>query len=156
MPQLKDLMIKHLPTPAKSNKVHYDDEVKGFGVGVTAAGARSFVLNYVTRSGRERRYTIGSCQDWSTTAARAEARRLRQLIDQGGDPLADIEAEREAPTVGDLIGPVRSRAPSAPTREQCGRLQTYARQTCAAAFWQAYESRGRVLRRHRRVASQDN
>ena len=103
MPQLKNSMIKHLPTPAKSNKVHYDDEVKGFGARVTAAGARSFVLNYVTRSGRERRYTIGSCQDWSTTAARAEARRLRQLIDQGGDPLADIEAEREAPTVGDLI-----------------------------------------------------
>ena len=40
--------------------------------------------------------------DWSTTAARTEASRLRRLIDEGGDPLADIEAERAAPTVWDL------------------------------------------------------
>jgi hypothetical protein len=33
-----------------------DDEVTGFGVRVTAAGARSYVLRYTTRSGRERTY----------------------------------------------------------------------------------------------------
>jgi len=104
MPQhLTDAIIKRLPTPAKSNKVNYDGDVKGFGCRVTAAGARSFVLNYVTRGGRERRITIGNCADWTTTDARAEAKRLRHLVDEGGDPLADIQAEREAPKVGDLI-----------------------------------------------------
>ena len=34
--------------------------------------------------------------------ARAKARELRRLIDEGGDPLADIEAERAAPTVDEL------------------------------------------------------
>jgi integrase len=78
--------------------------VPGFGVRVTAAGARAFTLRYRTRgSGRERTYTIGSTGDWQATAARAEAKRLRRLIDQGGDPLGDIEAEREAPSVHDLI-----------------------------------------------------
>jgi integrase len=104
MPQhLTDATIKRLPTPAKGNKVCYDRDVPGFGARVTAAGARSFILNYVTKGGRERRITIGSCGDWSTTAARTEAKRLRHLVDQGGDPLADIEAEREAPTVAELI-----------------------------------------------------
>lgn len=99
---LTDAMIKRLPMPEKGNKVHYDDDVIGLGARVTAAGARSFILSYRTRTGRERRYTIGSCSNWSTTAARTEARRLRRLIDEGGDPLADIEAERAAPTVWEL------------------------------------------------------
>jgi integrase len=98
---LTDATIKRLPAPAKGNKIHYDD-VPGFGVRVTAAGACSFVLNYVTRGGRERRITIGQFPDWSTTAARAKARELRRDIDDGGDPLADIQAEREAPTVAEL------------------------------------------------------
>jgi integrase len=100
---LTDAAIRRLPTPAAGNKVHYDDEVGGFGCRVTAAGARSFVLNYLTKIGRERRYTIGSCSDWSSTEARAEAKRLRHFVDEGGDPLADLKAEREAPTVAELI-----------------------------------------------------
>jgi len=35
--------------------------------------------------------------------AREEARKLKRQIDTGGDPLADIEAERGSPTVADLI-----------------------------------------------------
>ncbi len=101
-PRLTDGDIKRLDPPAKGARIHYDGEVKGFGARVTAAGARAFVLNYRTKSGRERRITIGSFPDWQVKAARDEAKRLKQLIDQGGDPLADIKAEREAPTVADL------------------------------------------------------
>ena len=100
---LTDPVIRGLPTPDEGNRITYDDAVKGFGCRVTAAGARSFVLNYLTKSGRERRITIGGCSDWSTTDARREAKHLRHLVDQGGDPLADIEAERSAPTVAELI-----------------------------------------------------
>ena len=100
---LTDVIVKKLPLPPKGSKVHYDATTKGFGVSVTANGARSFVLNYrVKGTGRERRVTIGRFPDWMTTAARDEAKRLRRLIDAGGDPLASIEAEREAPTVSDL------------------------------------------------------
>ena len=97
--RLTDAFIKRLPVPARGNRITYDSDVHGFGARVTTGGARSFILNYVTRSGRERRLTIGSCSDWRATAARAEAKRLRQVIDQGGDPLSDIEAERQAPTM---------------------------------------------------------
>jgi integrase len=102
MVHLTDAVIRRLPSPAGVNKVHYDSGVPGFGCRVTRGGSRSFILNYVTRGGRERRFTIGSCGDWTTTEARTEAKRLRQLIDQGGDPLADVQAEREAPTVAEL------------------------------------------------------
>jgi integrase len=101
--RLTDATVKRLPAPAAGNRIHYDADVKGFGARVTAADHRAFILTYYTRAGRQRRYTIGSFPDWQTTAAREEARRLKRLIDQGGDPLADIEAERGAPTVAALI-----------------------------------------------------
>jgi hypothetical protein len=102
--RLTDATIKRLPLPAKASKIHPDGDVPGFGVRVTANGARSFVLRYRVRgSGRERTYTVGSTGDWQTTAARSEAQRLRRLIDQGGDPLGDIERQRTEPTVADLI-----------------------------------------------------
>jgi integrase len=105
---LTDSQVRRLPTPERGNKIHYDDAVAGFGCRVTAAGARSFIFNYVVKAtGRERRYTIGQFPDWSTVLARQEARRLRQEVSRGGDPLGDIETAREAPTVADLIARFR-------------------------------------------------
>ena len=75
--RLTDATIKRLPAPATGNKVYFDSEIRGFGIRVTAAGARSFILNYRNRSGRERRFTIGSFPDWRCTAARGEAKRLK-------------------------------------------------------------------------------
>jgi integrase len=96
--------VKRLPLPETGSKVHYEGgKVPGFGVCVTAAGSRSFILNYRTKAGRERRVTIGGFPSWSVTSAREEAKRLRRLIDSGGDPRADIEADREAPTMSNLI-----------------------------------------------------
>ena len=50
---------------------------------MTAAGARAFVLNYRTKAGRERRFTIGSFPEWKTAAARIEAAELKKRIDRG-------------------------------------------------------------------------
>ena len=100
--KLSDTIVKRLPVPAKGYEITWDTQVAGFGARVTAAGARSFILNYRTRLGRARRFTIGTFPDWSTGAARDEARRLKTQIDRGGDPLGEIQAGRAAPTVADL------------------------------------------------------
>jgi integrase len=100
--RLTDAAIKRLRAPSRANRITYDDDVAGFGIRITAADARSFVLNYRTRSGRERRFTIGSYPNWRTTAAREEARRLHRIVDAGGDPLAGLEAKRDAPTMSQL------------------------------------------------------
>jgi integrase len=99
-----------LPAPKQGNRIYYDgdgdyavkDPVAGFGVRVTAGEHRSFILNYRTKAGRERRHTIGGWPDWTLGAARIKARELRRVIDDGGDPLGQIEEAREAPTVADL------------------------------------------------------
>jgi integrase len=101
--KLTDNLLRKLPAPEQGNKITYDDAVKGFGVRVTAADGRAFILNYRRKlDGRERRYTIGNYPDWSTTAAREEAKRLKRLVDGGADPLGEQEESRAAPTVADL------------------------------------------------------
>ncbi|WP_024519378.1 site-specific integrase [Bradyrhizobium sp. Tv2a-2] len=105
--KLTDTTVQKLPVPQAGNRITYDDDVSGFGVRVTAGGSRSFILNYRTRSGRERRFTIGrvgirGSEGWSTGAARKEADRLKKLIDLGEDPLAKVEADRSQKTVGEL------------------------------------------------------
>lgn len=98
--QLTKDIIEGLAPPEKGNRVEYDSDVPGFGVRITKAGALSFVVNYRTRSGLERRYTIGSYPAWKVGPARKEAAEIKRRVrHEGYDPLADLTAEREAPTV---------------------------------------------------------
>ena len=48
--------------------------------------------------------TIGRYPNWTMAAARTEARRLKRLIDIGGDPLADIKANKHAARGGLIAG----------------------------------------------------
>jgi hypothetical protein len=75
---------------------------RGFGVRVTAAGARSFILNYRLR-GREHRFTIGAWPDWSALKAVREARNLRQRIDRGENPLEDRAPVPTTKTVATVL-----------------------------------------------------
>src|SRR5215471_187105 len=95
--RLTDRAIKSLPLPASGNEITFDTLVKGLGVRVTAAGARSFILTYRRKDGLQRRTTIGAFPDWTVAAAREEAKRLKRDIDGGGDPVGKERAEREAP-----------------------------------------------------------
>ena len=74
------------PPPRRLCRYIWDDQVIGFGVCLTRAGARSFVVRYRV-DGRERKLTIGAYPDWSVSAAREEAKRVKRTADLGGDPL---------------------------------------------------------------------
>src|SRR5215472_17621997 len=103
MTRLTDAIVRRLPTPKQGKRITVDSEVVGFGARITANGARSYVLRYTTRAGRERTYTIGDASVWRCTDARDKARELRREIEDGGDPLGAIEEGRAAPTMADLI-----------------------------------------------------
>jgi integrase len=99
--KLDTKMVQGLEAPATGNRITFDAVVAGFGCRVTAAGVKSFILNY-RAGGRQRRYTIGSFPDWSVVAARNEAAQLKREIDRGHDPMAEREHHRQAPTVSQL------------------------------------------------------
>ena len=104
--KITDKLVTKLRSPERGYVITYDAEISGFGIRVTAAGAKSFILRYRTRSGRERTYTIGPAGEggWKTFRAREHAKDLKARIrsEAGYDPLAEIKAERDAPTVEQL------------------------------------------------------
>jgi integrase len=106
--RLTESFIKALKPPAHGSRLIYDPEVTGFVLRLFAPsranpqGARTFVLTYRV-NGTERRYRIGSWPDWSVTAARAEAKEIRQRVDRGEDPARERRERRAAPTMADLV-----------------------------------------------------
>jgi integrase-like protein/Arm domain-containing DNA-binding protein len=105
--RLTEGLVKQLEPPARGERFIWDAELKGFAVKVFAPtrahpkGARTFLLSYWL-NGTERRFRIGSWPDWSVTAARAEAKEIRQRVDRGEDPAHERRARREAATMADL------------------------------------------------------
>jgi integrase len=93
--------IISLKKPTDGNTIEYDGEIAGFGVRITAAGIKSFILNYRIH-GRERRYTIGRYGELTATAARARAIELRGMIREGRDPMEERNESRSDPTMKDL------------------------------------------------------
>jgi integrase len=108
--KLNEKTIRELAVPATGNAITYfagatiqgAKAPRGFGVRVTAAGARAFVLNYRLR-GREHRFTIGSWPDWSVLKAVREARNLRQRVDRGENPLTDRAPLPTIKTVSNIL-----------------------------------------------------
>jgi integrase len=101
---------KEVLTDAKAAKaepgLHWDSHPKAppmFGLRVTTAGSRSYFLNYLNHDGVERRITIGRSPTWKVGAAREKAAELRRIVDDGGDPLADKQDRKAAPTIADLV-----------------------------------------------------
>lgn len=79
--------------PGPTTAILWDGEIKGFGVRMTPAGAKAYVLDY--RIGqRQRRATLGRCSDMALRTAREKAGEWRNAILEGHDPL---EARRAAP-----------------------------------------------------------
>ncbi|WP_439890831.1 tyrosine-type recombinase/integrase [Ralstonia sp. 25C] len=71
--------------PGKSQTIFWDAKTPGFGLRVTAAGARAYVFES-RLYGKTIRLTIGDARAWDLGRARTEASRLKTLVDDGKDP----------------------------------------------------------------------
>ena len=85
--------------PGKASDFLWDTELTGFGIKASPGGSKQYILQSRLKSGEPIRITIGKLNAWSIDDARAEARRLQGLIDQGRDPRqqkAEIAANDKA------------------------------------------------------------
>ncbi len=75
----------------KADSYLWDKELHGFGLKVTPAGSKVYLVQYQLggRKGRTRRLTIGRHGEITPTFARAEAKRLLGEIAAGRDPAAE-------------------------------------------------------------------
>jgi integrase len=99
--------IDALPTPA-SELVYWDETLPGFGVKVTPAGRKVFIVLYRTSGAgsRLRKYTIGPYGRVTLHIARNEAQRILAARIEGRDPASEKrEARRRlvADRVDDLV-----------------------------------------------------
>jgi integrase len=80
--------------PGKLQTIYWDAKTPGFGLRVTAAGARAYIFES-RLFGKTIRMTIGDVRAWDLGRARTEAARLKTLIDDGKDP-REVRAEQQA------------------------------------------------------------
>ena len=105
--RLTKSVIDALPTPS-SELVYWDETLPGFGVKVTPAGRKVFVVLYRTAGAgsRLRKYTIGPYGRVTLHVARNEAQRVLVARTEGRDPATEKrEARRRLGTdnVDDLV-----------------------------------------------------
>jgi integrase len=93
MPIISEKVVEGLPMPEAGNKVHYFSGAtlqgkrtpSGFGVRVTAAGAKSFVL-FHRMDGKKYLVTLGRWGDLSVRAAIMAAQARVKAMHKGADP----------------------------------------------------------------------
>jgi integrase len=84
-------------------QMRWDAMVAGFGIRRQKSTSVTYFIQYRTKEGRLRWYTIGTHgAKWTPTTARKEARRLFGMIESGFDPSGEKESGRDAPTIADL------------------------------------------------------
>jgi hypothetical protein len=80
-------------TPSAKDAFLWDSELRGFGLKVTPAGGRIYVVQYRAGHGRgspTKRITIGKHGSlWTPTTARKEALRLLGMVAGGADPAGE-------------------------------------------------------------------
>lgn len=82
--------------PDKKDFLLWDEDTRGFGVKVTPAGGKIYLVQYRMggRGTALRRYTIGRHGTWTPATARIEAERVLRLVQTGTDPM-NVVQEKE-------------------------------------------------------------
>jgi integrase len=103
MPKITKRVVDAAAPDEGRRYIVWDTELRGFGLLVLPSGVKSYVFQYRTPEGRERRATIGKHGAWTAEEARARADEMRRAVNEGRDPLEERKERRDALTVAELL-----------------------------------------------------
>jgi integrase len=94
--KLTKRVIDALPSPASADQIWWDEDLKGFGLKLTPAGRKVFLVQYRPAGDRRnpRKYTIGEYGSVTPHQARVEAQRVLAERAAGRDPQAEKQTSK--------------------------------------------------------------
>jgi len=97
--------ISRLPAslPQSGSINWFDSEVPGFLLEQRASGGATFYFRYRDAASVVRLCRIGRLGDVNVSQARAQAFRMRQLVQAGGDPKRELHRFADAPLLGEFV-----------------------------------------------------
>lgn len=105
MPRIKltDSAVRSLKPPAAGQATYWDSTLAGFGLRLARGGAKTWVVQYRSRSDRRvKRLAVGRYPLVSLADARAAAKEQLAAVTKGQDPAAERRTDREAATFGEV------------------------------------------------------
>ena len=120
--------VDALALPTTGYALHWDDEIKGFGLRVMSTGAKSFVLQRRI-NGKDCRITLGRYGAVTVEQARSDAKVKTGLIASGGNPVADRKrAVLATKTLAEVLadyGEARNAIRDSTRKDMAGVLKRY-------------------------------
>jgi integrase len=94
--KLTKRVIDALPSPPGADQIWWDEDLKGFGLKLTSAGRKVFLVQYRPAGDRRnpRKYTIGEYGSVTPHQARVEAQRVLAERAAGRDPQAEKQTSK--------------------------------------------------------------
>src|SRR5688500_7290707 len=111
--KLSKRVVDALPSPSGADQIWWDEDLKGFGLKLTSAGRKVFLVQYRPAGDRRnpRKYTIGEYGSVTPHHARVEAQRVLAERAAGRDPQAEkreskrrLHSDEVANLVAEFIG----------------------------------------------------
>jgi integrase len=101
--KLNKSSIDKLQPPSSGYSLFWDDAMPGFGLRITTAGVRSFIVQKRI-DGKEHRATLGRYGVLTPEQARREAQKFLGQVAQGVDPIAEkVKARAESATIEESL-----------------------------------------------------
>src|ERR671912_1014030 len=94
--KLTKRIIDALPSPASADQIWWDEDLKGFGLKLTPAGRKVFLVQYRSAGDRSnpRKFTIGEYGSVTPHQARVEAQRALGERAAGRDPQEEKQTSK--------------------------------------------------------------
>jgi integrase len=92
--QLTKLAVERIEPQPGRDVFAWDSKIAGFGVRVTPAGKRSYIMQFRTKNRKQRRVVLGTHGGLTVEQARGMAADIYQQVRVGGDPVGEGRAER--------------------------------------------------------------
>lgn len=102
MPKISKRLVD-ISEPKKARYYVWDTTLPGFGLVVQPTGTKSFCFQYRTAEGQTRRISLGRYGAVTPEQARKAAQLEQAKVRQGGDPLGEKRARRNALKVGKML-----------------------------------------------------